>query len=173
MAGRNPKRYSYWRKQKIAPQIIEKKYREALPKANFDRKDFAAYQLLKAERVMLRYNVSSYELIYMLFMDRYEFVTLNFLIRSGSRPMSHAGEEAYEDDKGEEQKRLWQAVKRRIIRMQTKGWVTQPIRNWDLDDNEYKGVFGQEKNRHNYRKRYALSMLGQGIVDKVYEALAE
>ena len=49
-----------------------------------------------------------------------------------------------------------------------KGLIYQMITDWHLDDKEYKQRFGEESNRHQYRKRYALTMAGTNICHHVY-----
>lgn len=151
--------YYYW-KRDLPPEIEKVKYREFFLKKNYERPKVNLVNLRYAMRKLsVEYNMKESLIQYVLMLDKYEFFTKQHLININ---VEH-----------KEGKTVVDYIKMIVTNLYKRGLVYHVIRSWELDDKEYKQRFGDDKNRHNYTKRYKLTMAGELLVDKFYKYMEE
>lgn len=149
----------------ISDNVESHKWREFLIDKNYSRPTVRPERLISG--FMYIYNITEKrvtitDILFLLHVERYEFFTIRSMAELNLIPdvlsKSKLSKTRYFNEK--------------IARLQKLGLLWQPIRNWDLDDQEFKQRFGDHLNRHNYRKRYALNMAGKALLDKLFEFCA-
>ena len=156
---RRKRHFRYYDKQPVKTELYEKKYREFLLKDNYDRPPKTLQNLIFAlSQTRCSYqDITNIDITYMLLLDAYEFFTLKHVMEF------ELGDKA---DKYREVR-----AKLTVYKLQRMGFVYKAIRNWDISDEEYKQRFGEDKNRHNYKRRYALTDAGREFVKRFYDLM--
>jgi hypothetical protein len=153
----------FWEKRDNIPEHIEKnKWRQFLLDRNYNRPSVPPDRLISGFLYILD-NTSKkilfHDILLLIHIERYEFFTIRHLkemhfYKSPSSPPVA------------DRRHFWE----KLAKLQKSGFIWQPIRNWDLDDEEFKQRFGNHRNRHNYSRRYAITTAGRLLLDKFYES---
>ena len=159
---RGYQRIRFWEKREVKESIKKTKYRDYLIDQDYNRPNIPPERLVVG-LISLRTNNSKlrpYEILLLLHLERYEFFTIQHLEKMGfyTRP-----------DK--EPARSYRFFIDVVGRLQRMGYLWQPIRDWDLDDEEFKQRFGEKSNRHKYKRRYALNSSGKLLMDRFYTSV--
>ncbi len=152
---------NYHRPRPLSPAVEKSKYREFLLDADYNRPDVPAENILHALFITKEKapELTEREVMLCLLFERYTFFTIKHIAELNFR-----AKETLEIAIG--------TVRRHFYAMANAGVLYKVVRNWDLDDAEYKQRFGNDVNRHNYRRRYGLTVRGREICDIFYEAVA-
>lgn len=158
--GRRKAGWHYYWKRELPPEIEKVKHREFYLKKGWERPQINATNFRYAIRkLVVEYDIQESFIAYALLFDKYEFFTQKHLVKLN---LEH-----------KEPKSLRRYIKLVVSELYAKGLVYHIIRSWELDDEEYKQRFGNDKNRHNYHRRYKLTMAGELLVDKFYKYIEE
>lgn len=154
--------HHYWKKKQLPPEIEKSKYREFLLDADYKRPNVPAANLHYALTMMKEglEKISDTELEILLMYEKYLFFTIEHMAS-----LNIKGKQTAKEAKLSAAKHMW--------RLYHQGLVHKVIRNWDLDDAEYKQRFGNDVNRHNYKRRYGITAKGKELCDKFYEHVAD
>ena len=161
---RGYQRLKFWLPREVDPRIKKAKFRNYLLDQNYNRPPIRPERFISGvlELRTKGQNLTIYEILLLIHLERYEFFTIKHLDELGfyTRPDSKP-------------KRLYRYFWDIICNLQAKGLIWQPIRDWDLSDEEFKQRFGEAANRHQYKRRYALNSAGKLLMDRFYDAVKD
>jgi len=148
------KKRRYWIARQFDPEIMLKKHREFLLDKEYKREKVDAtlftFAFRKTKADFPNLNITTENLVYLLYVEQFFFYTRKHLDDLNIYLAPNA-------------------AKRITDKCMAQFLVEPRMNNWDLDDAEYKQMFGEDTNRHQYRVRYAITQLGKSVCDKFYE----
>ena len=154
----------FWHPRPVKENVEKAKWREFLLDQNFDRPPVPAERLVVGFLALNETyeKCSLIDFLYLMHIERYEFFTIRHLSNLGlfKKPNDIPIRE-------------FRSVYEKVMKLQRLGLVWQPIRDWDLDDAEFKQRFGEQANRHQYKKRYALNSAGKVLLNRFYEIVCD
>ena len=149
--------FPYWKKRTLDPEINAKKNREFLIDP--------AYNRPRIDPTLISYGVATVKnsldipliersILLVLHLEQYTFFTIRHI-----RNMNIEDAKFFPENV--------------VKSLGSKDIIEPVVRPYDMTDAEYRQMFGEDTNRHNYRLRYALTPFGRRICDKFYESIKD